>query len=92
MLKSAMERDQVARPFEQPIRQFGEMIKQDGGLFDQLSATPDKDAFIDLYIKLAAERGCTFTRDNLLIAVQEQKQGSNWLIPKPVLRLIAERF
>lgn len=92
MLESALERDQMARPFEQTIRQFGEMIKSDKALLDQLAATPDKESFINLYIKLGAERGCNFTRDDLLIAVQEQKQGRNWVIPKPVLSLIAERF
>jgi len=27
-----------------------------------------------------------------LIAVQEQKQGHNWIIPKKILRMIADRF
>ena len=92
MLKSALERDQMARPFEQVIRECGEMVKSDPSLFEQWRTTPDKESFIDLYIRLAAERGCNFTRDDLLIVVQEQKQGSNWVIPKPVLRLIADRF
>lgn len=92
MLESALERDLKARPFEKAIRQFGEIIKQKPALYEKLSETPDKDSFIDLYLALATEHGCEFTRDDLLIAVQEQKQGSNWVIPKPVLRLIAERF
>ena len=82
----------MARPFEQTIRQFGEMIKQDKLLLDELNKTPDKESFIQLYIKLGAERDCHFSRDNLLVVIQEQKQGSNWVIPKSVLRLIAERF
>lgn len=92
MLKSALERDQMARPFEPAIRKFGEIVKDDPALFEKLSATPDKDSFIDMYVRLASEYGCVFNRDDLLIAVQEQKQGSNWVIPKAVLRLIAERF
>lgn len=92
MLKSAQERDQNARPFEQAIRQFGEIVNGDPSLFERLDATPDKESFVDLYIHLAAEHGCRFNRDDLLVAVQEQKQGSNWVIPKSVLRLIADRF
>lgn len=92
MLKSALERDQMARPFEPIIRQFGEIVKSDDALFDKLSATPDRESFIDLYVSMGAENGCNFSRDDLLIVVQEQKQGSNWVIPKKVLRLIADRF
>ena len=92
MLESALERDMEARPFEKVIRQFGELVKNDAALFEQLEQTPDKDAFIEKYISLAAEKGCSFSRDDLLIVVQEQKQGKNWVIPKSVLRLVAERF
>ena len=92
MLESALERDLEARPFEKVIRQFGEIVKSDSSLYDKLAATPDKDAFIDMYVSLGAEQGCMFNRDDLLVVVQEQKQGSNWVIPKSVLRLIAERF
>lgn len=92
MLDSALERDAQARPFEKVIRQFGEILKSDNSLIAQLDQTPDKDSFIDLYIALGAQHGCVFGREDLLIAVQEQKQGQNWVIPKPVLRLIAERF
>lgn len=92
MLESALERDHKARPFEKTIRQLGEKIKEDEAFYERLSQTPDKDSFIDLYVTLGAENGLTFTRDELLIVVQEQKQGSDWVIPKKVLRLIAERF
>lgn len=92
MLDSALERDLKARPFEKTIRQLGEMIKDDQAMYDRLSETPDKDSFIDLYVALGAENGLVFSRDELLIVVQEQKQGSDWVIPKKVLRLIAERF
>ena len=92
MLKSALERDQMARTFEPVIRQFGEIVKSDPALYQKLEATPDKDSFIDLYVQLGAENGCVFNRDDLLVAVQEQKQGSNWVIPKSVLRLVRERF
>lgn len=92
MLQSALERDQNARPFEKVIREFGEKVNQDPAIIDRLDQTPDKDSFIDLYVALGAEHGCAFSKQDLLVAVQEQKQGSNWVIPKAVLRLIAERF
>ena len=92
MLDSALERDQKARPFEKTIRELGELIKDDQTMYDRLSQTPDKESFIDAYVALGAENGLMFGRDDLLIVVQEQKQGSDWVIPKKVLRLIAERF
>lgn len=92
MLQSALEKAQETRKFEQAIRQFGEIINKDRGLFDQLEATPDKDTFIALYVALAAEHGCSFTPEEFLVAVHEQKHGSNWVIPKSVQRLIVERF
>jgi len=92
MLKTAMERNQQARPFEKSIKQFGEAVMNDQSLLTRLDQTPDKESFIQLYRGLAADRGIHFSRDDLLIAVQEQKQGSNWVIPKTVLRMIADRF
>ena len=92
MLESALERDLESRPFEKVIRRFGEIVKSDPSLYEKLAATPDKESFIDRYAALGAEQGCMFSHDDLLVVVQEQKQGNNWVIPKPVLRLIAERF
>jgi hypothetical protein len=92
MLESALERYQNARPFEKVIREFGEKVNQDPAIIDRLDQTPDKDSFTDLYVALGAEHGCAFSRADRLVAVQEQKQGSNRVIPKAVLRLIAERF
>lgn len=92
MLESALERDHNARPYEKTIRELGEFIKDDPAMFDRLDKTPDKDSFIDTYIAMGAEKGLAFTRDDLLVCVQEQKQGKDWVIPKKVLGLIAERF
>lgn len=92
MLQAALERDAQSRPFEQSIKQFGELVLNDPALLARLDESPDKESFIQLYRKLADEQGIRFTREELLIVVQEQKQGSNWVIPKAVLRLIAERF
>lgn len=92
MLKAALERDIQARPFEKAIRQFGEILMNDRELLMKLDLTPDRESFINRYLKMAADQGCYFSRDDLLVAVQEQKQGSNWVIPKAVLRMIADRF
>lgn len=92
MLDSALERDQKARPFEKTIRQLGEIVKDDPAMYERLSQTPDRDSFIDMYVAMGDEQGLHFTRDELLVAVQEQKQGKDWVIPKKVLGLIAERF
>jgi len=92
MLQAALERDAQARPFEKNIKRFGEVVMNDPALLEKLDTSPDKESFIQLYRELAAGRGIHFSRDELLIAVQEQKQGSNWVIPKSVLRMIADRF
>ncbi|TCJ11901.1 Nif11 family protein [Parasulfuritortus cantonensis] len=92
MLQAAQERDAQARPFEQSIKRFGATVMADPALLERLDAAPDKESFIRLYRDLAASNGIHFSRDELLVAVQEQKQGRNWVIPKAVLRMIAERF
>lgn len=92
MLQAAQERDAQARPFEKNIKRFGETLMNDPALLARLDSTPDKESFISMYRELAAGNGIHFSRDELLIAVQEQKQGSNWVIPKVVLRMIADRF
>ncbi len=92
MLQAAQERDAQARPFEKNIKRFGETVMGNPALLEKLDSSPDKESFIQLYRELAASNGIHFSRDELLIAVQEQKQGSNWVIPRAVLRMIADRF
>ncbi len=92
MLQAALARDAQSRPFEKTIKQFGEVVLNNPALLAKLDESPDKESFIQLYRQLAGEQGIHFSREELLIVVQEQKQGSNWVIPKAVLRLIAERF
>lgn len=92
MLEKALQRDADSRPFEKEIRKLGEIIMNDAQLLDRLDATPTKNDFVDLYCSLAKERNINFTKADLLIAVQEQKTGHDWILPKKVLRMIAERF
>ncbi|WBT39792.1 Nif11-like leader peptide family natural product precursor [Hyphomicrobium sp. DMF-1] len=92
MLEKAMQRDAESRIFEKEIKKLGEILMADPALLGKLDTTPDKSAFIDMYMAMAKERGLKFTRDDLLIAVQEQKQGQDWILPKKVIRMIADRF
>lgn len=90
MIKTAAERDAQSRAFEKPVRQFGEIVMTDPSIFTKLEATKDADSFIATYCQLAADRGIHFTHDELRVVIQEQKTGSNWLIPKAVLGLARE--
>jgi hypothetical protein len=92
MLEKGLQRDTEARPFEKEMRKFGEMLLKEPSLLAKLDATPDKKSFIDLYLRLAKDRGISFSKNDLLIAVQEQKHGHNWVLPKPVLMMVREKF
>ncbi|CAN1723944.1 Nif11 domain-containing protein [Hyphomicrobium sp. 1Nfss2.1] len=92
MLEKALQRDAESRPFEREMKAFGEILLGDPALLDKLDATPDKKAFIDAYLAMAKERGIHFSREDLMIAVQEQKQGQDWILPRKVIRMIADRF
>ena len=92
MLEKAMQRDAQSRTFEKDMKKLGEIIMNDPGLLERLDSTQTKNAFIEMYCSLAKERNLNFTKADLLIAVQEQKQGQDWILPKKVLRMIVERF
>ena len=92
MLKAAEERDSMNRPFEKEIKKFGEIVMSSPELLAKLEETSDAESFITTYCKLAAEEGINFTPSDMRIVVQEQKQGSNWVIPKVVLNIVRERF
>ncbi len=91
MLKAALERDSQNRPFEKSIKQFGEIVMNDPTLLAKLEETRDADTFIAAYCKMAADKGIYFKPDDMRIVIQEQKQGSNWVIPKVVLNIVRER-
>jgi hypothetical protein len=92
MLKSAQERDKLARPFELEMRKFGELIRNDKTFLNELDEAADRDSFVHLYCRRAAENGLHFSKEDMLTAVQEQKHGSNWILPGVVLKMVAERF
>ena len=90
MIESAKERDATNRTFEKEVRKFGEIVLKDPTIIQKLELSKDADSFIETYCRLAAEKGIHFTRDDMRIVVQEQKTGSDWLIPKAVLQLARE--
>jgi len=92
MLEKALQRDAESRPFEKEIKKLGEIVMNDPALLEHLDTTPTKSAFIDMYLDLAKERNINFSKADLLIAVQEQKHGKDWILPKKILRMIADRF
>ncbi len=92
MLESALERDQNNRAFEKEVRKFGEILKEDSGMLARLEGTADADSFLNTYVSMAADHGIHFTTQDMEIVVQEQKTGSNWIIPKVVLMMVRERF
>ena len=92
MLEKALQRDAESRPFEKEIKKLGEILMADPSLLEKLDTTPDKNAFIDMYLAMGKERGLHFTREDLLIVVQEQKHGHDWVLPRKVIRMIADRF
>jgi len=92
MLEKAMQQYAEARPFEKEIKKFGEILLAEPALMEQLDTAPTKERFIDMYLSMAKERGIHFTREDLLIVVQEQKQGQDWILPRKVILMIAALF
>lgn len=92
MLEKALQRDAESRPFEKEIKKLGELVMNDPALIERLDSTPTKEAFVDMYYNMAKERNINFSKDDLLIAVQEQKHGKDWTIPKKILRMVMDRF
>lgn len=92
MLESGLQRDSENRPFEKEVRKFGEIVKEDSAMLARLEDTADADSFLSTYVSMAADQGIHFTVDDMKIIVQEQKTGSNWIIPKVVLMMVRERF
>lgn len=80
------------RAFEEAIRGFGEIVVRDKAIQVKLNNAVDngvsRDEWIALYVALAKERGFAFTAPQMLVAMQEQKQGKDKIIPSLVQRLI----
>ena len=77
-------RDRVSKSFDtepldqaQNLERFGELVLADVALHNQLRAAPNEQAFIELAIRLAAERGCELTASALQTAINQKRRA--WL-------------
>lgn len=93
MLQSLKEAKLRERPFEVDMKKFAEILATDSALQktlkDAVEGGVDRAGFRDLYIKLAREKGLTFSPEELEVAMQEQKQGKDKLLPSFVQKLVA---
>jgi len=61
----------------QNLERFGELVLADSVLHEQLRAAVGEAAFIELAIRLAAERGCELTASALQTAINQKRRA--WL-------------
>jgi len=59
------------------LERFRELVLAESALHDQLRAAPSEAAFIELAIRLAAERGCELTASALQTAINQERRA--WL-------------
>jgi hypothetical protein len=60
MLEKAQHRDAEAHDFEKEMKKFGEILLKERSLLEALDRAPDEKSLIDLYCRLARERGISF--------------------------------
>jgi hypothetical protein len=93
MFRSLKEEKMRERPFEVGMKKFAEILGSDPmlqkTLKDAVEGGVDREGFKELYIKIAAAKGVRFSADELEIAMQEQKQGKDKLLPTFVQKLVA---
>ena len=92
MLKSVREELMHSRAFEGEMRKFAEIVPKNPALQKQLQAAVDggidRKGFQDIYVRRADEHGIHFTAEQMEIAMQEQKQGKDKVLPLMVQKLI----
>ena len=93
MLETLSEELKHTRAFEQEMRKFADIVSADTGLQNKLTVAVDdgitRDGFRDLYVAAAAEHGITFTAEQMEVAMQEQKQGKDKVLPSMVQKLVS---
>ena len=93
MLASLSEELKHSRAFEQDMRKFADIITSTPDLQEKLTAAVDggisRDGFRDFYVSCASEHGIHFTAEQMEIAMQEQKQGKDKVLPSMVQKLIS---
>lgn len=92
MLETLSEELKVTRAFEDQMRQFGKIVMQNKDIQQKLSDAVDNgvsaEGFCELYVSTAASEGINFTVDQMKVAMHEQKQGSDKILPSFVQKLI----
>lgn len=92
MLESVRQVTSQEREFEQSIRKFGEVLLGDMAIQAKLTAAIDnglsRDDWVALYVSLASDNGQKFTTEQMKIAMQEQKQGKDKILPSIVQKWI----
>ncbi len=92
MLETLSEELKHTRAFEQEMRKFAAIVSANPAILNRLSAAVDegisREGFRDLYVACGAEHGATFTSEQLEIAMQEQKQGKDKILPSAVQKLV----
>ena len=93
MLESLSEELKHTRAFEQEMRKFADIVSADPALQNKLTIAVDdgitREGFRDLYVASAAEHDIHFTAEQLEIAMQEQKQGKDKVLPSMVQKLVS---
>jgi len=62
---------------QQNLQRFIQVVQADQGLLDQLRATPNEGAFLELAVRLAARHGYDVTPETLQTAIRAKRQA--WL-------------
>ncbi|MBX2868653.1 MAG: hypothetical protein KTR18_08260 [Acidiferrobacterales bacterium] len=92
MLETVSKELEEARGFESEMRKFSDVISQNAEIQETLTKAVDsgisRDGFRDLYVATAKENGCNFSASDMEVAMHEQKQGKDKVIPTVVQKLI----
>ena len=92
MLETLSEELKTTRAFEQEMRRFGDLVTSNDAIQKTLSDAVDDGVsaagFCELYVATAAKHDIQFTIDQMKIAMHEQKQGSDKVLPSFVQKLI----
>ncbi len=92
MLDSLSKDLERSRAFEDVMREFAARVSADSKLQDRLTEAVEggvpRDEFCKLYVDMAKEQGFDFTVEQMEVAMQEQKQGKDKVLPTSVQKLI----
>lgn len=93
MLETLSEELKTSRAFEDQMREFGAIVTKNEDIQKNLSDAVDNgvssEGFCELYVSTAADNGIEFTVEQMKIAMHEQKQGSDKVLPSFVQKLIS---